>query len=102
MLLDARRCRLDVEPRGVKRSEITVAPSRLVVMGDAVWYEALEQTGRHADWHGETDAGNLLFLDGSVRFITIKQRGRGQPAIFDPAFSGYNETNRLEYGPSPD
>ena len=77
-------------PRGdrpqppLDRAQITTAPSRLVVMGDPVWFETLESTGRLAAWHGTPNTGNLLFLDGSVRFVTIKPRPAVGPAVFDP------------------
>ncbi|MCZ6544024.1 MAG: type II secretion system protein [Phycisphaerales bacterium] len=69
---------------GLGRDEITTAPSRLVVMGDPVWYEVSRSTGRSANWHGPPHAGNLLFLDGSVRFVTIEPRGAVGPVVFDP------------------
>ena len=78
-----------VRPRGagasaLHRDEVTTAPSRLVVMGDPVWFEVLESTGRLASWHGVADTGNMLFLDGSVRFVTIRPRGQRGPVVFDP------------------
>jgi prepilin-type processing-associated H-X9-DG protein len=76
------------EPRGMHRREITTAPSRLVLGGDAVWYEAAESTGRHADWHSVPNAGNLLFLDGSVRFVVIKPKSVVGPVVFDPIMRG--------------
>ncbi len=66
------------------RAAITTAASRLVVMGDAAWYEVREGTGRLAAWHGAPDAGNMLFLDGSVRFVTIEPRPDVGAAVFDP------------------
>lgn len=69
---------------GTSLDAITTAPSRLVVMGDAVWYERREETGRSADWHGTPGAGNMLFLDGSVRFVTIDAAPEIGPAVFDP------------------
>ena len=69
---------------GLRRDAITTAPSRLVVMGDPVWYESRENTGRLAEWHGAPNAGNLLFLDGSVRFLAVKPRPAVGPAVFDP------------------
>lgn len=74
----------EAEPRGMYRSEITTASSRLVLMGDPVWYEVAESTGLHADWHGEPNAGNLLFLDGAVRFMTVQPREVVGPILFDP------------------
>jgi prepilin-type processing-associated H-X9-DG protein len=72
---------------GLARNQITTAPSRLVVMGDAVWYEQRESTGRRADWHGTPGAGNMLFLDGSVKFVTITTAPQVGPAVFDPMAS---------------
>ena len=69
---------------GLHRNEITTAASRLVVMGDPVWYEILESTGRMAAWHGRPDTGNLLFLDGSVRFVSVEPRPKVGAAVFDP------------------
>ena len=69
---------------GLSLSQITTPPSRLVVMGDAVWFEVRQRTGRQAQWHATPDAGNLLFLDGSVRFVTIEPEPALGPAVFDP------------------
>jgi prepilin-type N-terminal cleavage/methylation domain-containing protein/prepilin-type processing-associated H-X9-DG protein len=74
--------------RGLHFNEITTAASRLVVMGDPVWYEVLESTGRMAAWHGRLDAGNLLFLDGSVRFVPVEPRPQIGAAVFDPLEPG--------------
>jgi len=73
---------------GLHWNEITTAASRLVVMGDPVWYEVLESTGRTAAWHGRSDAGNLLFLDGSVRFVAVVPRPQIGAAVFDPLEPG--------------
>jgi prepilin-type processing-associated H-X9-DG protein len=83
-LLDARHTGLDDELRPLKRSEVITSPSRLVVMGDAFWYEVLESTGRRADWHGEAHTGNLLFLDGSVHTRPVSPRSQAGQAVFDP------------------
>lgn len=84
LLMDARSAGLTDESRGMKRSEIRAFPAALVLSGDAVWYEAAESTGRHADWHGVPNAGNILFLDGSVRFMTVSPKGVRGPIMFDP------------------
>jgi len=95
-LLDARLAGVSEEARGMRRKEITMGPSKLVVCGDAVWYEVAEATGRHADWHGEPDAGNLLFLDGSVRFqkITVPGAMAFDPASRHPAAAGAGASTR--------
>jgi len=84
LLLDARPSGLDTEFRPLRRSEVTTSPSRMVVMGDAFWYEVLEDTGRHADWHGEPHTGNLLFLDGSVHTRPVLPKSQIGQAVFDP------------------
>jgi prepilin-type processing-associated H-X9-DG protein len=84
VLFDARLARLTDEQRGMYRSEVTAAPSRLLVLGDAVWYEVYEQTRRDADWHGEPGLGNVLFLDGSVKFQAIRPRGQIGPITLNP------------------
>lgn len=76
------------EGRGLNRQEITTAPSRLLLLGDPVWYEVAESTGRNADWHGEPNSGNLLFLDGSVRFVSVKPRHVVGPVVLDPMMRG--------------
>ena len=83
-LLDARLAGVDREARPLLRSEVTTSPSRMVVMGDAFWYEILEDTGRSADWHGEPNRGNLLFLDGSVHTRPVLPRKELGQAVFDP------------------
>ena len=69
---------------GLRRDDITTAPSRLVVMGDPVWYEARQGTGLLAAWHGVANTGNLLFLDGSVRFVPVEPLPNVGAAVFDP------------------
>ena len=43
-----------------------------------------ERTGLQASWHGTPNAGNLLFLDGSVRFMSVAPRPEVGAAVFDP------------------
>jgi len=69
---------------GLTRDAVTTAPSRLVLMGDPLWYEVYEETGRTAAWHGAANAGNMLFLDGSVRFVPITPKDEVGPVVFDP------------------
>ncbi len=73
---------------GLERSAITTAPSRLVVMGDPFWFEAWEGTGLSAAWHGASNAGNILFLDSSVRFVTMQHKSRPGPIVLDPVDPG--------------
>jgi len=83
-LFDARLVGLTDQQRGMYRHEITATPSRLLVLGDAVWYEVYESTGRDANWHGETGIGNVLFFDGSVKFQAMRPRGDIGPITVDP------------------
>ncbi|MHC5113583.1 MAG: hypothetical protein ACYTGP_04045 [Planctomycetota bacterium] len=83
-LLDAQHAGLEGAHRALHCEEIVTVPSRLVVMGDPIWYEVREGTGRDADWHGGGDRGNLLFLDGSVKFMQIRPKTHTGPAVFEP------------------
>lgn len=83
-LFDARMAGLTDRERGMYRSEINAAPSRLLMLGDAVWYEAYETTGRDANWHGEQDIGNVLFFDGSVKFQRVWPKQRVGPITLSP------------------
>ena len=69
---------------GISTSTITTPHSKFMLMGDAVWYEVHEKTGRQADWHAVANAGNILFLDGSVRFETMDPEDTSGSIEFDP------------------
>ncbi|HWB19439.1 MAG TPA: prepilin-type N-terminal cleavage/methylation domain-containing protein [Phycisphaerales bacterium] len=85
LLFDASRINLGEDHRGVMEHEIQVAPSRLVLMGDAGWLESADNTGASANWHGKANTFNILFFDGSVRFSTVLPRtDRNQPILFSP------------------
>lgn len=68
----------------ISRDTLTTTRSKLLLMGDAVWYEVYEKTGRQANWHAVANAGNVLFLDGSVRFITIDPDNISSSIEVDP------------------
>ncbi len=100
-LFDARLLGMTDVARGIRRSEIVVSPSRLLVLGDPVWYEVYESTGRSADWHSLAvqsneyspaknagEIGNVLFLDGSVRFQAVRPRGEIGPIALEPTPGG--------------
>jgi prepilin-type processing-associated H-X9-DG protein len=84
-LLDARIAGVAAEARGVHRSEITAPPERLLLMGDPVWYEVTQRTGRLADWHERRGAGNVLFLDGSARFQVFTAGADPEVLVIEPA-----------------
>lgn len=71
-LLDARRAGIAEDRRPLRVSEVETPPSSLVLFGAPLWYETLESTGLQADWYGVPNSGNMTFLDGSVRFVTIR------------------------------
>jgi prepilin-type N-terminal cleavage/methylation domain-containing protein len=63
----------DSTPRALRLYEITATHSKLLLTGDAAWYYATlppkdPDSRLEATWHGSQDAGNMLSLDGSVRF----------------------------------
>ncbi|MBT8484506.1 MAG: hypothetical protein KJO43_02935 [Phycisphaerae bacterium] len=87
-LMDASIAGLTDAHRGLRRAEITTVPSRLVLMGDPLWFEIRERTDRDAVWHGDADRANLLFLDGSVKYMQIRPRPRVGPAVFEPRVRG--------------
>lgn len=68
----------------ISKKTITTPHSKLVLMGDAFWFEVLEKTDRQADWHAAENAGNVLFLDGSIRFITIDPENISNSIEVDP------------------
>ena len=83
-LLDARLVGADDVPRGLKLSEVTMGHSEVVLLGNPVWFEVLADTGRSADWFGRKGAGNMLMLDGSVRFLVIDRDSRRITSLFHP------------------
>lgn len=83
-LLDARQARVDEERRPLRVNEVEVPPASMVILGAPLWYEVLEATGRSANWYGRADAGNLLFLDGSVRFVIVRE------GVYDDAEAAFS------------
>lgn len=76
LLMDSALAGLDGPTRPLTEHDITVSPARLLVAGDAVWYYATRapgspEAGLDASWHGEPRSGNLVALDGSVRFAAF-------------------------------
>jgi prepilin-type processing-associated H-X9-DG protein len=86
--------------RPLRLAEVTTPHAEMIVMGTPVWFEVLARTGRTADWFGkprpeklpsgssEAGQGNMLFLDGSVRFVIIDPDSRRLCSMFEPHVSG--------------
>ena len=75
LLLTARPSEDAVRP--LRLSEITASPSRLMRLGDAAWWYATREPGTpeamlEASWHRGQDWGNMLAVDGSVRFLDFR------------------------------
>lgn len=75
LLLDSTLARVDSMQRPLKAAEVSAMHSRLILLGDpAWWYSSVPETHSEskldASWHAQ-DRGNILALDGSVRFLTF-------------------------------
>lgn len=74
-LLDSTAAGIDALRRPLKVAEITAQPSRLLLVGDPVWYYAIQdpdspQYAYDARWHDEdSSSGNMAAFDGSVRWV---------------------------------
>ncbi|XVJ58169.1 MAG: type II secretion system protein [Tepidisphaera sp.] len=76
LLMDSTQAGIDSMARPLAEHDITVSPARLLIAGDAVWYYATRpvgnaEAGLDASWHGDPRSGNLVSLDGSVRFAAF-------------------------------
>jgi prepilin-type N-terminal cleavage/methylation domain-containing protein len=78
----------DAPVRGLTLGEIKTAPSRMLMLGDPIWFEIAESTGRDADWHASPRQGNLTFLDGSVRFMELYPKTIQRGIVLDPRMPG--------------
>ncbi len=76
-LMDSTFAQIDDRQRALKQTEIAGVSSRLILMGDPVWYFA-SVPGDSADakldasWHAPS-RGNILALDGSVRIMSFER-----------------------------
>lgn len=77
-LLDASLTGIDPSGRPLRETEVKSVPSsQLLLTGDAGWFYATRAEGEPGDeldasWHGKYGAGNMLAMDGGVRFIAFK------------------------------
>jgi type II secretory pathway pseudopilin PulG len=79
-LLDSSAAGISGPTRALKLADITAGSSQLLLTGDSAWWYATRPPGDpdsafEAAWHGQTDAGNMLTLDGSVRFVPFSSPG---------------------------
>jgi prepilin-type N-terminal cleavage/methylation domain-containing protein len=76
-LLDVSRLAPLREAGPLSLAEVQVAPSSLLVAADAQWHIAWTlQKEIDASWHRRPSAGNMLALDGSVRFVDFSDEPR--------------------------
>jgi len=81
-LLDSTAAGIDQLGRPLRVSEVAhVGAERLLLVGDPVWYYATRRQSDpdaplDASWHMDLDSGNMLALDGSVRFLNFRS-GKG-------------------------
>ncbi len=75
-LMDSTAAKIDALKRPLTLSEIDIAvnASRMLLMGDPVWFYASMPEGTtdpalDASWHRRRGAGNMLAVDGSIRFM---------------------------------
>jgi prepilin-type N-terminal cleavage/methylation domain-containing protein len=89
MLMDSTRAGIDNLGRPLALHEVEqVSTSRLLMAGDAEWYFATLppenfESRYEAAWHEKPDAGNMLAVDGSVRFVAF-QPGEGPDYLISP------------------
>jgi len=86
MLMDSSKAGLDRASRPLGLHELHADHSRVLLTADAAWAYAVAPTGsadasREASWHGNRDHGNMLAVDGSVRFINFAQQPRAEFVI---------------------
>lgn len=77
-LMDSTFAHIDNLQRGLKISEIAGVSSRLILMGDPVWYYSSVPPDNpdaklDASWHAP-HRGNILAFDGSVRLLSFSRQ----------------------------
>ncbi len=86
-LMDSTRAGIDASRRPLRLAELHVGASRLLLTADAAWWFATRPEGDpdegfNADWHGKADSGNMLAIDGSVRFMDFGAGRKGRMPQF--------------------
>jgi prepilin-type N-terminal cleavage/methylation domain-containing protein len=88
-LMNSTRAGVDGLNRPLWLHEIEQVPtSRLLLVGDAEWYFAVmppdnDESRYDASWHEKPRAGNMLAVDGSVRFVEFHE-GEGSDYLIYP------------------
>jgi len=101
-LLDSSLTGIEPPDRALRRQEIQGVPeSRLLLTADAGWFYATRQRNEPGDeydasWHGKYGAGNMLAVDGSVRFMSFEPGETGDYLLyprpgFDPGTSSMRD-----------
>jgi len=72
-LLDGSKTGLSESPQPLAVGDVTVGASRLLLTADPVWWHGTRpeddpEADLDASWHGRFRGGNMLAMDGSVRF----------------------------------
>lgn len=75
-IMDSSRAGIDKLRRPLRVTEVGVSASRLLILADSAWFYATRPQGStdaayEASWHGWQDSGNMLAMDGSVRFVNF-------------------------------
>lgn len=86
-LLNSTIGRVDSLARPLKYHEVQVSLSRMLLMGDTAWYYATRpkddpEARLEASWHTKTDSGNMLAVDGSIRFLDFTRGAEGRFAVY--------------------
>lgn len=82
-LLNSTAAGIDGSFRPLRLAEVQVATSRMLMLADTAWHYATRpatdpDSRLEAGWHGQTDAGYMLAVDGSIRFINFSNRSSGK------------------------
>lgn len=86
-LLNSTIGRVDTYGRALKYHEVQVSLSRMLLLGDPAWYYATRvkddpEARLEASWHSKIDSGNMLAVDGSIRFLDFSRGSDGRFAIY--------------------
>lgn len=86
-LLDSTRAGVDPTRRPLRLAEVHVGASDLLLTADPAWWYATRPAGDpdaefDASWHGRVDGGNMLAVDGSVRFVDFGAARHDRPRAF--------------------